>query len=128
MCDSQQYAKRPPGIPPSGQPLNPRQKMKQKHYDVESMAKLQKTWHLGKDIRVNICMVQAVLSENFLFFAFQAPLAVAFLSGCERIENALDNEVVELLLVTGEVGWMQTCGDDSEAVELVLAGTEIVAA
>ena len=102
--------------------------MKQKHYDVESMAKLQKTWHLGKDIRVNICMVQAVLSEIFLFFAFQELLATAFLCGCERIENALDNEVVELLLVTGEVGGMQTGGDDSEAVELVLAGTEVVAA
>ncbi len=40
--------------------------MKQKHYDVESIAKLQKTWHMGKYMCVNVCISQTVLADYFL--------------------------------------------------------------
>lgn len=54
-------------------------------------------------------------------------LSFAVVVGCEGIDDALDYEVVEFLLVAGEVCGMQSGGDDTETVIDAFPVAEIMA-
>ncbi len=102
--------------------------MKQKHYDVESSAKIQNLRDIRAGIMDFIALAQAVLTFAGLFL--RDFFLSAFFSAAVGASASMtrDYEVVELLLVTVQVGGMYSGGDYAVAVVEILAHAEVVTA